>query len=99
MPKEANMRTRSKLTIWRFTSYLLLITLVFAPVTSFYVRAAPAGQDAGPESPSAPGDHLVTDISLGPDTPNILRFNERANLNFIYSTTEPSGVRIFTRPY
>jgi hypothetical protein len=70
--------------------------------------SAPAGQGEGavqelspeaPDGPTAPGDHLITNITLGPDTPNILRTNQNVDLTFSYSTTEPTGVRIFARPY
>ncbi len=63
------------------------------------VRAAPDSQEADPNVVAAPGDHLVTNIDLTPDTPNILRFSESVNITFDYSTTEPSGVRIFARPF
>jgi hypothetical protein len=93
------MRTRFKSTIWRFTLYLLLFTLVFTPPAGLSVRAAPTGQEATPEVVAAPGDHLVTNISLIPDTPNILSFNQRIVVSFSYSTTDPGGVRIFARPF
>jgi hypothetical protein len=93
------MRTQFRSVAWRVTSYLLLLTLVIAPAASFPAQAAPAPQESGPDIPVATGDHLVTDLSLGPDTPNILRFNENVNVNFSYSTTEVSGVRIFIRPF
>jgi hypothetical protein len=93
------MRTRIKSTVWKLTSVLLLLTLVIAPAASFPAQAAPTPQEGGPASPAAAGDHLVTDLSMVPDTPNILRFNENVTVNFAYSTTEANGVRIFIRPY
>ena len=92
------MRTQFTSTIWRITIYLLLFTLVIAPLAGS-VRAAPESQETDPNVVAAPGDHLVTNIDLTPDTPNILRFNESVNITFDYSTTEPSGVRIFARPF
>ena len=93
------MRTRFQSTTWRFTVYLLLFTLIFAPAASRSASVVPAGQGTGPEIVAAPGDHLVTAISLGPDTPNILRDNQNVDLSFSYSTTAAGGVRIFARPF
>jgi hypothetical protein len=59
----------------------------------------PSSREVEPRPLAAAGDHLVTNISLGPDTPNILRFNQNVNLTFSYSTTEAGGVRIFARPF
>jgi hypothetical protein len=93
------MQPRSNTTIWRIITILLLFTLVFTPAAGLSGRAAPAGQGDGPQSVDAPGDHLVTNISLGPDTPNILRFGQDVNITFSYSTTDPGGVYIFARPF
>jgi hypothetical protein len=92
------MRTRFKSTAWKVASVLLLLSLVIAPAAPS-ARAAPAPQEAAPASPAAPGDHLVTALSLSPDSPNILRDNQNVTVTFGYSTTEASGVRIFIRPY
>lgn len=54
---------------------------------------------AAPQAALAPGDHLVTNIALGPDSPNILRTNEDVTITFNYITNEPGGVRIWVRPY
>jgi hypothetical protein len=43
--------------------------------------------------------NLVTNVSLGPPTPNIVALNENVNLTFDYRTNVPGGVRIFARPY
>ena len=93
------MQAHSHSALWRFTSILVLIMLVFAPLSSFTADAASLSQEAGPQSVNAPGDHLVTNISLGPDTPNILRTNQDVTINFSYSTTQVGGVRIFVHPY
>jgi hypothetical protein len=93
------MHTRFKSITWKVISYLLLFTLVSAPVAGFSASAAPPAQEAGPGSVQAAGDHLVTNISLGPDTPNILRNNQDVTVSFSYSTTEKNGVRIFARPF
>ncbi|MCC6187956.1 MAG: hypothetical protein IT318_02900 [Anaerolineales bacterium] len=111
------MLTRFTANAWRLTLCLFLLTFIFAPAGGAPAQAAPAAQDAGPETtaaggsatvaeppaapqaPAAPGDHLVTSLSLGPDTPNILAFNDQVNLNFSYSTTEAGGVYIFARPF
>jgi len=42
--------------------------------------------------------HLVTNIALTPDTPNILAFGQNVNITFDYTTTEAGGVLIFARP-
>lgn len=44
-------------------------------------------------------DHAVTHISLFPDTPDVLSFDQDVNLEFNYITREPDGVRIFARPF
>ncbi|HEX9091318.1 MAG TPA: hypothetical protein VF831_07500, partial [Anaerolineales bacterium] len=42
---------------------------------------------------------VVTNISLSPDTPNVLNFDQHVNLSFDYLTRQQSGVRIFARPF
>ena len=93
------MRTRLKSNTWRFTSSLLLFVLVFSQAAGFSARAAPPSQQAGSDAPLAPGDHLVTDFVLTPDTPNILHTDQSVNLTFQYITNEPNGVYIFARPF
>ena len=93
------MQTSFKSVTWRILSYLMLFILVFGPLASFSAQASSLAQEAEPNSPAAPGDHLVTDISLTPDSPNILRTNEDVSLSFNYVTNDPSGVRIFVRPF
>ncbi len=93
------MYTKLRSSLWRFTSCLLLIALVFAPLTCINALAAPVSQDPEPQAALAPGDHIVTNIVLGPDTPNILAFNNHVELTFKYSTTEAAGVRIFVVPF
>jgi len=51
------------------------------------------------EPQPAPLNHIVTNISLTPSTPNILEFNQHVEFTFDYRTTEPTGVRIWGRPY
>jgi hypothetical protein len=75
--------------------YVVTLALVLALGGSFSPRAAQI--DA--QGAAALGDHLVTNIALGPDTPNILRFSQDVNLTFDYSTTQAGGVRIFARPF
>jgi len=67
---------------------MVLLVLVLAPVAS----ARPAA------GLSASAEHIVTHISLGPRTPNILRLNQRVTISFHYATNENDGVRIFARP-
>ena len=93
------MRTRSRSTFWLLANTLILFTLIFAPLASLPASSAFAMQGSGPSIVNAPGDDLVTNISLGPDTPNILRNNEDVTVNFSYSTTQAGGVRIFARPF
>jgi hypothetical protein len=40
----------------------------------------------------------VTNFTLSPATPNILRNNDYVTVTFSYTTTEPGGVIIFARP-
>ncbi len=49
--------------------------------------------------PAAPGDHLVTNIDLTPDSPNILRTNQHVTFTFNYISNQPGGVRIWARPF
>ena len=48
---------------------------------------------------AASADHLVTQISLSPRTPNVLQLNQSITISFSYTTTEAGGVRIFARPF
>ncbi len=93
------MYTPFKSATWRILSYLMLFILVFGPLAGISAQASSLGQEAEPNSPAAPGDHLVTTINLTPDSPNILRTHENVTLSFQYVTNDPSGVRIFARPY
>lgn len=105
------MPSRSPLLLVRLSLCILLLTTAVGPFTSQPAQAAPPAQagepeatvmpalEAGPLSPAAPGDHLVTGVTLGPDTPNILAFNDHVDVTFGYSTTDTGGVRIFVRPY
>ncbi|MGD8751195.1 MAG: hypothetical protein PVG14_07220, partial [Anaerolineales bacterium] len=93
------MHTQFRSTTWRIMSYLMLFILVLSPFTNFTAQANTHEQEADPNGPAAPGDHLVTEISLNPDSPNILRTNDQVNLSFQYVTNEKSGVRIFARPF
>jgi hypothetical protein len=96
------MQTRLNSYLWRIFSFLLIFTLVLTPSGSYYSQA-PADshetQDQEPEFVAAPGDHLVTNIILGPDTPNILGHGQQVYLDFSYSTNQEGGVRIFARPF
>jgi hypothetical protein len=56
-------------------------------------------QPDAPLVPAAPGDHLVTDIDLAPDSPNILRTNQNVTFTFNYISNQPGGVRIWARPF
>lgn len=42
--------------------------------------------------------HSVTQISLSPQTPNVLKFNQQITVSFNYDTTQVGGVRIWARP-
>ncbi len=44
-------------------------------------------------------DHAVTNISLFPDTPDVLGFDQDANLEFSYITRQVGGVYIWARPF
>jgi hypothetical protein len=78
---------------------LLVLVMMLSPQLSIPALASPAAQEAAPEAPAAPGDHLVTNIDLTPDSPNILRNNQYVNLTFDYITNEPNGVYIWARPF
>jgi hypothetical protein len=72
---------------------LLLILL------ALLATASPRASVAQEIEPAAAGDHLVTNIALGPDSPNILVNGQDVNLSYTYSTTQAGGVRIFARPF
>ena len=44
-------------------------------------------------------NHMVSNITLAPDTPDVLAFDQNVDLRFNYSTQEPNGVRIWARPF
>ncbi|MFH1893861.1 MAG: FlgD immunoglobulin-like domain containing protein [Candidatus Zixiibacteriota bacterium] len=43
--------------------------------------------------------HMVTDIACYPPSPATIGFTQPIDVTFTYSTDEPSGVRIFVRPF
>lgn len=43
--------------------------------------------------------NMVTEVSLTPDSPNILANGQQVTVRFKYRTTDTGGVRIFARPY
>lgn len=43
--------------------------------------------------------HAITNIVFAPGPDAFLTFNQHVNLTFDYVTTEPTGVRIFARPF
>ena len=43
--------------------------------------------------------HVVTNVSLSPDTPDVLSFDQNVNLAFNYLTRQQGGVRIWARPF
>lgn len=47
---------------------------------------------------TATAANLVKNISIDPDTPNILAFGEKFTVTFDYVTNETGGVRIWVRP-
>ncbi len=87
-------------TLWRATSWLLVLLFAFSPLGGAAGYAAlPPQENAPPAAPQAAGDHLVTGISLTPSSPNILSDGQQVSITFQYVTTESSGVRIFIRPF
>jgi hypothetical protein len=48
---------------------------------------------------AASAAHVVTQVSLSPRTPNVLKDHQIVTISFNYNTTEAGGVRIFARPY
>ena len=61
---------------------LVLLALLLVPSAAF----------------AASADHLVTQVSLAPLTPNILRLNQSVTIDFTYTTNEAEGVYIWARP-
>jgi hypothetical protein len=43
--------------------------------------------------------NLVTDVSLRPDTPNIVANGQNVTVSFKYKTNQAGGVRIWARPF
>ena len=50
-------------------------------------------------SPGISADHIVTNIVLTPDTPNIVAFGQEVTVAFDYSTTNEGDVAIDVTPY
>lgn len=93
------MSRRPHLLTGRIFTLILLFALLFPVQISRPALAAPLNQAEEPQTPAEPGDHLVTNIVLNPDSPNILRTNQNVTASFTYITNEPTGVRIFVRPF
>ncbi len=87
-----------RITLWRATSWLLVLFFAFSPLGGAASYAALPPQEGPPTSPQAAGDHLVGGISITPSSPNILADGQQVTVTFQYVTTESSGVRIFIRP-
>ena len=85
----------NRTTLRWISSAFLLVALMLPASVPAAAFAAP-GPAVGP---AISADHLVTQISLGPRTPNILQDNDSITISFSYSTTEAGGVRIFARPF
>jgi hypothetical protein len=64
---------------------------------AFCTLLVPAWLPAATQAASA--NHLTTQITLTPRTPDVLRLNENVNLSFSYTTNQAGGVRIYARPY
>ncbi len=78
---------------------LLTLFLLFQSSSAISDEVQPVGEinEAAVEVlASAP--NLVTNISLSPDTPNILAFGNDFTVSFNYVTNQAGGVRIFARP-
>jgi len=80
---------------------LLILLMTFSSSLGAGAAGSTAGTDLrvanSPQAVSA--DHLVSQITLAPRSPNILLFNQNITVSFSYQTTEASGVRIFVRPF
>jgi hypothetical protein len=50
------------------------------------------------DAQEATAAHSVTQFTLGPQTPNVLKFGQQVTVSFSYDTTAAGGVRIFARP-
>jgi hypothetical protein len=69
----------------------VVLTLLIAAST-----AAAAPPEGGAHAASAP--NLVTQVTLLPGTPNVLKTGQNVSLSFTYTTDRLAGVRIFARP-
>ncbi len=78
---------------------LLALFLLFQSSPAISDEVQPLGEinEAAVEV-TASLPNLVTDISLSPDTPNILAFSNDFTVSFNYVTNQDGGVRIFARP-
>ena len=85
----------NRTTLRWISSALLLVALMLPASVPAAAFAAP-GPAVGP---AISADHLVTQISLAPRTPNILQDNDSITISFSYTTSEAGGVRIFARPF
>ena len=91
------MHHRFRLRFQRIILSVLLLGLALFPQGSLLALAAQPAR--GIEAPDAPGDHLVTNINLSPDSPNILLTNQQVNITFDYITNQAGGVLVFMRPF
>ncbi len=85
-----------KRTTLRWISSALLLVALMLPASVPAAAFAAPGPAVGP---AISADHLVTQISLAPRTPNILQDNDSITISFSYTTSEAGGVRIFARPF
>lgn len=81
------------------TTLLAVLTLSLLCQVSMAISAEMETDDLkSAELPQASAEHLVSQITLSPATPNILKFGDNVNISFSYNTTQAGGVRIFPRP-
>ena len=96
------MKTSTIHLIWRMAVCWLLFTTLMSPGFTPPARAALLSQEpipTGGNGIAAVGDHLVTNFSLNPSTPNVLSNNTDVIVSFSYVTTQAGGVRIWARPF
>ncbi len=85
--------------LWHAASILWILVFVLAPLGGTLRPAHAAPEPESPSAPAATGTHLVINLTLSPDSPNILKTGQQVTVGFDYVTTEASGVRIFVRPF
>lgn len=74
------------------------VVLIVAVIITWVIAAAPVAASPEGAARAASAANLVTQVTLQPATPNVMKTGQRVLLSFSYTTDRLAGVRIFARP-